>query len=67
MLSGTLGRCHIIDTEHIHTLTGIDTVPVGRRQRVRQIFLIANTVAAVLGLPVNGVSGDAEDLGALGN
>ena len=44
----------------------IDTVPVGRRQRVRQILLIANTVAAVLGLPVNGVSGDAEHLGILG-
>ena len=60
MLAGALRADHTILTEIIHTLATVDRVMIGGRQCICDVPLIPDPVAAVLRLPVDGVSCDAE-------
>ena len=60
VLTGTLRADHTILTEVIHALATIDRMMICGRQRICDIPLIPDPVAAILRLPVNGVSCDAE-------
>ena len=60
VLAGALRADHTILTEIIHTLATVDRMMIGGRQCICDVPLIPDPVAAVLWLPVNGVSGNAE-------
>ena len=60
MLAGALCADYAVLTEIIHTLAAVDCMMVSGRQRICDVPLISDPVAAVLWLPVNGVSGNAE-------
>ncbi len=60
MLAGTLGAEYLTVLELIHTLTGINAVPIRGGERIRQVILTAKTVAAVLRLAVYNISGNAD-------
>ena len=60
VLAGALRADHAVLTEVIHTLAAVDRMMIGGRQRICDVPLIPDSVAAVLRLPVDGVSRDAE-------
>ena len=60
MLAGALRADHTILTEIIHTLAAVDCMMICGRQRICDVPLISDPVAAVLWLSVNGISGNAE-------
>ena len=60
MLAGALCADYAVLTEIIHTLAAVDCMMISGRQRICDVPLISDPVAAVLWLPVNGVSCDAE-------
>ena len=60
VLAGALRADHTILTEIIHTLATVDRMMIGGRQCICDVPPIPDPVAAVLWLPVNGVSGNAE-------
>ena len=60
VLAGALRADNTILTEVIHTLAAVDCVMIGGRQRICNVPLIPDPIAAVLRLSVNGISRDAE-------
>lgn len=61
VLSCALSACHLAVLKSIHPLTAEHSMVVGGGERIGHILLNAQTIAAVLGLSVNGVAGDADD------
>lgn len=62
VLARTLCGCHITGRKLICTLPGKYRMVIRGGQSVGDVLLIADPVAAVLGLAVNGIAGDAESL-----
>ena len=54
MLAGALCADYAVLTEIIHTLAAVDCMMISGRQRICDVPLISDPVAAVLWLPVNG-------------
>ena len=61
LLAGALGGGGIVLPEFVHPLAAENGVPVRTGQGIGHIILDANAVAAVAGLPVNGVAADTDD------
>ena len=57
-LTGTLGGGGIVLSEFVHPLAAKNGVPVRTGQGIGHIILDANAVAAIAGLPVNGIAAD---------
>ena len=62
VLARTLCGCHITGRKLVCTLPGKYRMVIRGGQGVGDVLLIADPVAAVLGLAVNGIAGDAESL-----
>ena len=62
VLARTLCGCHITGRKLVCSLPGKYRMVIRGGQGVGDVLLIADPVAAVLGLAVNGIAGDAESL-----
>ena len=62
MLACALGTGYLTVLENVDSLSAEHGMVVGSSQRIGNAFLIADPVAAVFRLSVDGVSGDAEYL-----
>ena len=60
-LAGALGGGGIVLPEFVHPLAAENGMPVRTGQCIGHILLDANAIAAVAGLPVDGVAADAHD------
>ena len=61
VLSGTLGADNIIALENVHALSAEHCMVIGSSQSISDVLLIPNSVAAILGLAVDGIACDTED------
>ena len=55
-LAGTLGGCGIVLSKFVRPLAAENGVPVHTGQGIGYIILDADAVAAIAGLPVNGIA-----------
>ena len=60
MLTGALRTGDLVLHEHIHPLAAEDRVAIRRCQRECHVFIDPQSVAAIMGFPVNNVSGYTE-------